>query len=453
MITSCNMKILKVALLILTSVCALQLSAQLNTASPYSRFGFGELNTLGGIQTKTAGGVGIGTFDNSNLNTLNPAAIGFLNKPSMDLGFYFKNYTLENSSVSDKASTTGFNHFTYGFPLGNKKQFGLSAGVLPYSSVGYKFSSPYNDIDRDTTGNTSGTGEFLGSGGFNKAFLGGSYKIINKKDSTVLSVGVHLNYLFGTIQQESNYLLDNAVQFYNFSQTRRITARDFNTDFGLAFSFYPNKEKALKISFGAVLGLESNLKAHSEKYDYTYTVNSFGTASIKDTVQYELDKKGSIKTPQHYGFGASVLFKDVWQFGLDYYAQKWSSTPVDFQTQTTNAVNDRSRVSFTAQYLPESKLLFKQSLLKKTYYRLGAYSENTYYQVNGESISKFGTTFGIGVPVRRSGSNSRINLGVEYGVTGTTENNLIKESYTVFYLGITLQPSNIDRWFYKRKYD
>ncbi len=448
MLIDWSMQKIKFGLLVFTALLGLQAAAQLNTASPYSRFGVGELHVQGGLQNKLSGGTGIGTFDPSYLNTLNPAASSFLAKPTMDAGFYFKNYTLSSNAVSDKASTTGFNHFTFAFPFGNENRFAVAAGVMPFSNVGFKYSAPY------TVNGTDATGEFSGNGGIENAFLSGSYQVINKKDSLILSVGAQANYLFGTVQHISNYFLDRNEQYYNFSQNSALTLRDFNfANFGVALSFYPKKESSTKVSIGAVAGLGKNMKAIQTNFDYTFVSSSFGLQSVKDTIQYVKDNGTQVDVPQYFGVGASILFRNYLQVGADYYAQSWSETPVNFRSGTTESVGNRSRLSLSVQYLPESKLLYKESLLKKTYYRFGLYNEQTYYRANGEAISAFGTTFGVGVPIRRSGGDTRLNLGVEYGVFGTTDNNLIKESFTVFYLGVTLQPSNIDRWFYKRKYD
>ena len=44
---------------------------------------------------------------------------------------------------------------------------------------------------------------------------------------------------------------------------------------------------------------------------------------------------------------------------------------------------------------------------------------------------------------------SEINLSVEVGERGTTNNNLIKEQFLHFQIGLSLR----DIWFVKRKYD
>ncbi|MCF8339273.1 MAG: hypothetical protein K9I74_14985, partial [Bacteroidales bacterium] len=60
--------------------------------------------------------------------------------------------------------------------------------------------------------------------------------------------------------------------------------------------------------------------------------------------------------------------------------------------------------------------------------------------------SEFGISFGVGLPIKNS--QSSINLGVEIGQRGTTDNNLIEENYVKFTLGLAI----FERWFLQRKY-
>jgi len=53
----------------------------------------------------------------------------------------------------------------------------------------------------------------------------------------------------------------------------------------------------------------------------------------------------------------------------------------------------------------------------------------------------------LGLPFSRALSS--LNISAELGQLGTTENNLIKESYAKFTVHLLLH----DRWFIKRKFD
>ena len=67
--------------------------------------------------------------------------------------------------------------------------------------------------------------------------------------------------------------------------------------------------------------------------------------------------------------------------------------------------------------------------------------------INGESISEFGISFGLGIP--SGGLFSNINTTVELGKRGTTDANLVEENFVNFQISLSLN----DRWFIKRKYN
>ena len=56
-------------------------------------------------------------------------------------------------------------------------------------------------------------------------------------------------------------------------------------------------------------------------------------------------------------------------------------------------------------------------------------------------------SFGFGLPMKRSGA--LLNLSAELGQRGTTQENLIQDTFARFKIGLVLS----DIWFIKRKYD
>ena len=87
------------------------------------------------------------------------------------------------------------------------------------------------------------------------------------------------------------------------------------------------------------------------------------------------------------------------------------------------------------------------NFLKRVVYRGGFRFEETGISVNGNAISEFGMSFGLGLNLGRSFSN--VNIGVEYGGRGTKNNGLVEESFVNIFVGLSLN----DKWFEKRLYD
>jgi hypothetical protein len=88
-----------------------------------------------------------------------------------------------------------------------------------------------------------------------------------------------------------------------------------------------------------------------------------------------------------------------------------------------------------------------KNYFKRIEYRAGFRYDNGNIILSNTRISTYGLSVGMGMPLGKS--KSRINLSAEYFVKGTTNNNLIKEEYFRFILGLNFS----DKWFQRYKYD
>ena len=95
--------------------------------------------------------------------------------------------------------------------------------------------------------------------------------------------------------------------------------------------------------------------------------------------------------------------------------------------------------------MPDKKSL--SNYYKMIRYRLGIYKHQTYLNLRGQQLDEKAVTIGLGLPLKRSGS--LFNLSAEIGQMGTTNNNLIQESFARFKIGFIFS----DIWFIKRKYN
>lgn len=439
--------LLAVAITAMISFASGSASAQNTNLSPYSRFGLGDINPSLTTAQFGMGGLGTGYADNAFVNLSNPAAGAFLSKTLFDFGLKTSSVELTTSTQSQKLSTTYINHFVYAFPVKNK--YCLTAGLVPYTRVGYR-------VNDKTAINDSTTANFVytGNGGLNRAFIGNSYKVLNIKDSTVLSFGLNINFMFGTIDKESRAYFPENQYFFNTKSTVYTTVHDLSFDMGTYFSFYPNKLKPVKVNVGATYSLATSLRATQEIHKETFVTNIVGNEFTVDTIQYLKDNNGSITLPQSLSLGASVVINNRWIIGADYRAQDWSTFKQDLNsTVIKDDLRNATQLSAGIQFTPKPLVVGKSSFFNFMNYRVGFRSESNYIQVRNTQIKGNAFSAGIGIPLRKSNSLTRINIGYEYMSRGTTSNNLIKENYSTFMFGVSLAPVTADRWFYKRKYD
>jgi hypothetical protein len=83
---------------------------------------------------------------------------------------------------------------------------------------------------------------------------------------------------------------------------------------------------------------------------------------------------------------------------------------------------------------------------RKIAYRAGVYYKNDYYMLDDNKISAYGITLGATLPIF-PGYNG-ITLGMDFGQRGSMKNNMIRETYINFSIGVNL----FDIWFQKHQY-
>ena len=129
--------------------------------------------------------------------------------------------------------------------------------------------------------------------------------------------------------------------------------------------------------------------------------------------------------------------------GAEYSFQQLSSFTNDFLVVENLVYQDASSYAFGGYFVPDYSPF--ASILKRITYRAGLRLDKTGMVVNNKEINNFGITFGMGIPL--GGNFSNLNLGFELGRRGTTDANLIEESYLKINVGLSLN----DKWFIKRK--
>jgi hypothetical protein len=139
-----------------------------------------------------------------------------------------------------------------------------------------------------------------------------------------------------------------------------------------------------------------------------------------------------IPLPVAIGVGASCQIGERWLIAADMFAQAWGS--VTLAVPTRDAVLYGVGIERSPSRTPGAGLWDRLAI------RIGSYYHQTYYVVNGEGIDEWGVTGGLSIPF--SGEN-RLNISVEYGGRGRTENNLIREDIFRLTFGLSLS----ELWF------
>ena len=402
--------------------------AQGTSVSPYSQFGVGQLNS-GSFGINTAmGNTGVAFSDYKHINILNPASYSDFTLTVFEAGARLNRSNMSQADNTASAGNAGFGYVAVGFPI--KKWWGAAFGILPYSGVNYSYSQSVL-LPGETRPTTY---QYIGSGGYNRAFVGNSFKLFDK-----LKLGFNASFLFGAIDRESSVIYDVTVVPFNTRVRSKEFVSSFTGDVGLQYKHKINEEKY--ISFGAVYGLGNDLNAQQTITSFTY-IQRPANISVKDTINFIDREKGTISLPSKISVGVSYFESNKYLLSLDYTQHNWSEF-AKFDNQF-NYRNSR-RIAFGGQYTPDYLAIRK--VLKTSTYRFGVHYEQTFLEINDTPIDDIGVSLGFAYPIFRS--KSSLNISLTLGQRGTLDNNLIRENYILANFGMIIN----DRWFIKKKYD
>jgi hypothetical protein len=179
------------------------------------------------------------------------------------------------------------------------------------------------------------------------------------------------------------------------------------------------------------------------------TIGSFSLVNGSDieVVDVNLDAENlrntELKVPTRATLGLGFGEDKRWFLGAEYSFQKYSEFENGFLGIQNVTYNDASTYALGGYWVPDYRAL--SGYFKRVTYRAGLRYDVSGMTVNGKDINNFGITFGMGMPLGNSFSN--LNLGFELGKRGTTDANLIEESYFKVNVGLSLN----DLWFQKKK--
>ena len=394
--------------------------AQEGTTSPYSYYGIGTLKFRGTAENRSMGGLGVFS-DSIHLNLQNPASYSSLRLINFSVGGSHKASKQKNETDSQNTSASTLDYIAMGIPMG---KFGMGFGVIPYTSVGYDFTSELPD----------GLTQYDGSGGLNKAYLSLGYQVTPE-----LSLGIDANYNFGKI--ENTATTQKTDLQYGTRVFNRSDILGFSFNFGAMYKRMVTENLELTGSVTFTPG--TNFTSENYRRISTVSIIPAGIFTIDEREITVADTDFTF--PSQFTIGAGIGRPKYWGVGAEYTNQKTSNFTNRAFTIDNVTYENASKFRLGGYYIPNYNSF--GNYFKRVVYRAGARFEQTGLNVNGQDINEFGISFGLGLPVGRLFSN--MNLGFEIGRRGTTDFGLIQENFFNTFLSFSLN----DRWFEKRLYD
>ena len=407
----------------------LTLFSQIQIVSPYSRFGIGDLSDNNNAWNMSMGQLGIGLRSPYHVNYTNPASYSAFDSLSFvfEGGFNGQFVTLKSDIQNVNRNYASLGCLLFGMPV--NRWWKTSLGLVPYSDVGYNVA---NLEEYQNVGTVARL--YSGSGGISRLYWGNSVQFLKK-----FSVGANISYLFGSMDRMATVLFPDSVYAMNFREIYHVTMNDLSFDFGAQFKTKIKND--LSVTLGAVFSPTLSMAAKTDIFAANFLLNSSGIESPRDTLAATEGYKGRIVIPMMIGGGFSFDKADKWVFGVDYKWQNWEKFKA---FNLSDSLVNSWQVNVGGEIIP--KIDNYNNYLARVHYRLGFMYGKTYLHLRGQDLNEYAITFGLGLPLR--GMKTMLNLGAQYGVRGTTSNNLIRESYFKIVVGFSIY----ERWFVKRKY-
>lgn len=413
----------KLSFVFLLLLCSHQAFA--GNGSLYSRFGVGELQYNVTPQAVGMGGAGIAISNPIYINRSNPAMLSEISQVQLYGDFFFNSYSAETGSASATQNIGGFNGVGLAMPIWKVV---FSSGLYPYSRF------DYNQVQTGTLTTATGTSsdyefKYKGVGGLNMIPLSVGFSPMQNANTGTLRLGFSYNFMFGTFERS----VENRYTNTDFSDSDFLD-RDHLSGQAITIGLGYETKKGLfnnndKLAVGIAYTTARNLSADRE----TVISASTGTDTISTA-------NGSVRLPATLALGLAYHASPTLTLALDVISQKWSE--LKYFNDDVSYRRDALRIGFGAEYIPSTER--RVPYWKKIAYRAGVYSNQTYLKFAGDEINELGFTLGFGLPI--SNESSRLDLGLEYALRGTTSNDLIKENIFRVKVGLSIG----ELWFQER---
>jgi len=427
----------KVIGIVLASAVSMAAFAQSGTNSPYSQFGLGVLSEQSSGFNRGMNGLGLGFHEGNQVNYLNPASYARLDTLTFlfDAGISLHLTNFSEKGVRRNAKNANIEYVVAGFKAA--RRLGLSFGLIPFSNVGYQYST--SQALTAQPGSTILTNTYTGTGGVRQAYLGIGWEPIKG-----LALGANMSYMWGDYNRRLiNSYSDGSVN--NLVHQYTIDIRSYKVDFGAQYTAKVSSKDYITLG----LTFSPTHKIGGKPQLQEILTNS--QTNVSDTTSYGGDF--DLNLPNFFGVGLMWNHNDKWKVGADYTLQQWSS--VKFPSYETNGsvssfalrdnvLTDRHKLTLGGDFCPAP---FSRNFFNRIHYRAGVSYATPYIKVYGnDGPTEMSASIGFGIPIINP-YNNRSFLNVSAQWVRSTAKNYITENVFRINVGLTFN----ELWFKKWK--
>lgn len=351
--------------------------------SNYSSIGLGDIRRSVGALYDGMAGTSIAMPSDHGINTVNPALLGMSTYTRLQVGYRFNQHLITDANGSLKQNNGEIDGLMVLFAIDTAHGFGISFGLLPYSSVNYLVSRQFsNDIDGTIL---TGRSNQSGVGGTSSVQLGVSGRIGN------LYGGVSMQSLLGVITLADDIYVSGIRE-----QVRTSSSYDVR---GLLFraGMYYKATNSLSIG-GFISGGPSG----------TLITGSRATAVLAGSPYYDsvLIVRSSTGLPLGLGLGASIRDGRS-MYGIDLEWTDHSRVTVNPRSDATFQRSLRATIGYNlpaAHYAP--------TFWERWGFRAGIGYQRDYFSFKGADLNEYFGSAGFDFPL---GQSATVDVALQAG--------------------------------------
>ncbi len=395
---------------------ALLLGSKVLAGSFYSSRGLGELKFMSNAQAIGMGYCLIAVPDFYQINVLNPAALVFTPITRLSGDFIHEGIWNQDRQADGFVKYTNLNGMAFAVPLQTQKLV-TAISLIPASQFDYEYREPGSINDFEFVK------QLRAKGGLNKISFG--FGLAMARD---IYLGSNLNVNFGKFEQ--TWLVDYVSDLF-WDSYNRLTRKMHGLNWTIGIVFQP----APQLYLGGIFSNPYRLKYSDEIINYTQK-----SSSMYKVDQFASEER-SVKVPKMWGVGISYKLKDKMLFSSDFSLQPWSEFMTD--QRLSSEYRDSYRWGLGIERLPSKNMI--ASYYDRMTYRAGFSYQQLNFKTDGQPVSEYGFSLGVGLPY--SEGWGRMDIALRYARRGDLSINPVEED--IFQLVISVATG--EKWFVRRQ--
>jgi hypothetical protein len=419
-----------------TDVLAQVQDSEANSASAYSYLGLGTPLDYRSHQAAGMALIGVAIPDRTKASNANPAFWGGTYFTSMTAGLNLHSFNASNGTDDATSTRLGFTQFQAQFPI-IRERLGVSLSMFPETESLYNITGSGSATlpTADSLSVVNYDVASSGTGGLNRAEAGFGLRLTDN-----LYFGYAPSLIFGQQREQNQLFFDNAL-FAPARYTQRTRYRAFAHRFGVMALGNELFREDDRLVFGATATLPVELS--SDRLISSQIVSG-NVLNDLDLIPESANENQDVTFPFQTTAGITYFPNDQTLVGVEAHYQQWSEHS-GYNNRSETFMKDRLRLGVGLEYdaFDESG----NGFFGRMAYRFGASYDNGHLSFDGEDIETLLFSAGVGIPSRAAGSS--IDLSIEYGFRGTTDNSLIRER--IFGLKASLNLSEL--MFIQRRFN